>query len=48
MFYVLKKINVHLLDELLVDFSPGCCEWDGGVLQVSLHLSVTLSALGGL
>lgn len=36
----------HLLEELLPDFWPVCCDSDGDVLQVSLHLSITLWAEG--
>ncbi|CAM4588413.1 unnamed protein product [Leuciscus chuanchicus] len=36
--------SFDLLDELLPDFFPVCCDSDGDVLQVSLHLSITLWA----
>lgn len=38
--------SFDLLDELLPDFFPVCCDSDGDVLQVSLHLSITLWAEG--
>lgn len=38
--------SFDLLDELLPDFFPVCCDSDGDVLQVSLHLSISLWAEG--
>jgi len=38
--------SFDLLDEMLPDFFPVCCDSDGDVLQVSLRLSITLWAEG--